>query len=345
VAVKEGKVYVVDRDVADKNDIFRCIDAASGAEIWNFQRPAAGRLDYGASPRATPLVDSGRVFVLSAFGKFYALSAASGELLWTKNLRTDYGAQDELIWGTASSPLVVDGKLILNPGGPKASLIALNPANGEEIWRTPGAPSAFCSFVVLKLKDHPPQLVGFDKNSLGGWDMATGKRLWNLPSIDKGEFNVPTPIVDDQRVITSTEVGCTRLFGFKPHGVIDPKPLAENLDLAPDTHSPLLTNRRVFGVWQGLHCLDADKNLDPIWTSTDSAYQEYATILASPTRVLVTSQHSDVILVDAQAEKYEEKGRWKFWPNEAGLYSHPAIAGEHLYIRGSRELLCIDLAR
>lgn len=343
VAVANGRVFVVDRDARDQNDLFRCLDAKSGDEIWSFQRPAAGRLDYGASPRATPLYHDGRLYVLSAFGKFYALDAAKGDLLWTKNLRGDYGAVDDLIWGTASSPLVADGKLILNPGGPKASLVAVDPKTGAEIWRTPGAPSAFSSFVILQLKNQPLQLVGFDQNSLGGWDLATGSRKWSLPPVEKGEFNVPTPIVNGERLIISTEIGGTRMFGFDDKGVIRPKPLAENQDLAPDTHSPVLTNGRIFGVWQYLYCLDAAKGLSQIWASEDIAYNEYATILASPSRVLVTTQNADVILVDALANKYEEKGRWKLWPKEAGLYSYPAVAGNHLYIRGSREILCIDL--
>ncbi len=330
--------------MVDQNDIFRCFDAKSGADLWTFQRPAAGRLDYGASPRATPLHHEGRVYLLSAFGKFYALDAAKGDLLWTKNLRADYAATDDLIWGTASSPLIADNKLILNPGGPKASIIALDPKSGDEIWRTGGAPSAFCSFVVLNLKGQPPQLVGFDKNSLGGWDLATGKRKWTLPPVDKGEFNVPTPIIDGERLIISTEIGGTRIFTFDDRGVIKPKPLAENQDLAPDSHTPVLTAGRIFGVWQNFYCLDVNQGLEEIYKSTDIAYSEYATILASPTRVLVFTQNADVILLDAEASKYTEKSRWKLWPKEAGLYSHPAIAGEHLFVRGSRELLCIDLS-
>jgi outer membrane protein assembly factor BamB len=344
VAVAAGKVFVVDRDVTDKNDIFRCLDAASGTEIWAFQRPGAGKLDYGASPRATPLIADGRVYVLSAFGRFYALDAAKGDLLWSKNLRADYAAVDDLVWGTASSPLIAEGKLILNPGGPHASLVALDPKAGEELWRTPGAPSAFSSFIVVRIKGQPPQLVGFDKDSLGGWDLASGKRKWTLPPVEKGEFNVPTPIFDGERLIVSTEIGCTRIFEFDDEGVIKPKPIAENFDLAPDTHSPILTAGRLFGAWQNLYCLDAANGLAEVWKSTDIAYSEYSTILASPTRVLVTTQNADVILIDAQGKTYEEKGRWKLWPKESGLYSHPAVAGEHFFVRGSRELLCIDLA-
>lgn len=348
IAVANDRVYVVDRDPADKNDLFRCFDAQSGASLWVLERPSAGRLDYGNSPRATPLVYRDFVYFLSAFGRLHAVNAKSGEIVWSKNLRTDFGPTEDLIWGTASSPLIVDDLLIINPGAPKASIVALDPATGATKWQTPGGPSAFCSFVVRQTKEGAKQIIGMDKVSIGAWDAATGKRLWTLPSVDKGEFNVPTPIVMQDapadKLIITTEVGGTRIYDLNGDK-INPKPTAENFDLAPDSHSPVLTHNRVFGVWQSLYCLDAKKGLETIWTSDDLAYSEYATVLASPTRVLVTTQLGDVILVDATADKYTEQGRWKIWPKEAGLYSHPAIAGNYLYLRSSRELVCIDLTK
>ena len=181
-----------------------------------------------------------------------------------------------------------------------------------------------------------------DKISIGGWDAATGSRLWTIPAVDKGEFNVPTPIVMDDKLIVTTEVGGTRIYEFDGDK-IKPMPIAENFDLAPDSHSPVLANNRVFGVWQFLYCLDVTDSLKSIWASDDLAYSEYATVLASSNRLLVTTQHGEVILVDATADRYLEQGRWKLWPKEAGLYSHPAVVGDKLFVRGSRELLCISL--
>jgi hypothetical protein len=31
--------------------------------------------------------------------------------------------------------------------------------------------------------------------------------------------------------------------------------------------------------------------------------------------------------------------------NDRGVYSHPALVGTRLYIRGSAEIACVDLAR
>src|SRR4029434_11218791 len=52
-------------------------------------------------------------------------------------------------WGTCSTPLVVDDALIVNPGGPEASLVALDCATRRTRWATPGAPAARSVSVLL----------------------------------------------------------------------------------------------------------------------------------------------------------------------------------------------------
>ena len=74
---------------------------------------------------------------------------------------------------------MVDDKLIVNPGGKDAGLVALDMGTGEVIWKTPGEPAAYASFVSASFGGER-QIVGYDKTSLGGWDLATGERLWTL---------------------------------------------------------------------------------------------------------------------------------------------------------------------
>ena len=77
------------------------------------------------------------------------------------------------------------------------------------------------------------QIVGYDKSSLGGWDVDTGKRLWRLAPPKKHDFNVPTPLVWQDRLIVSTENNGTRVYDFNSDGTIIPEPIAQNAELAP----------------------------------------------------------------------------------------------------------------
>ena len=179
VAVAEGLALVGDRDPGDTGDVFHAIDAGTGERLWTLEYPAEGNLDYGNSPRATPLVHDGHAFLLGAFGHLHCVRLADGGVVWQRHLRDDFDVTSELVWGVSSSPLVVDGKLIVNPGGPEASVVALDPATGEIVWQTPGPPAAFASFVVADPRGLR-QLVGYDAAGCGGWDIATGRRLWSL---------------------------------------------------------------------------------------------------------------------------------------------------------------------
>ena len=50
----------------------------------------------------------------------------NGSPLWRINLIAQFDGDPELVWGVCSSPLIVDDKLIINPGGPEASVVALD---------------------------------------------------------------------------------------------------------------------------------------------------------------------------------------------------------------------------
>ena len=134
MAADHEVVIVADRDAADSVDIFRCLDAVTGNERWAARTASRGQLDYGNSARATPLIHGEHAFLYNAFGRLLCVKLANGELVWKKDLLTAFGGKDsDNHWGTTSSPLVVDGKLIVNPGGPQASIVAIEPSTGEVI--------------------------------------------------------------------------------------------------------------------------------------------------------------------------------------------------------------------
>jgi outer membrane protein assembly factor BamB len=342
IAATDKFVVVVDRDLADATDIFHCFAADTGDEVWTVRQIAPGRLDYGNSPRATPLVWENLVFLYGAFGHFHCVELATGKTVWQSDLRAQFGASGKLVWGMACSPLVVDGKLILSPGGKEASLVAVEPRTGKVIWKSPGNPAAFASLVVGTFGGQR-QLVGYDNVSLGGWDIATGKRLWTLvPEIPK-DFNVPTPIVWGDKLVVATENNGTRIYDFAEGGKIKPQPLAEHFDLAPDTHTPVVAGDRLFGVWSQLYCLSLERGLKPIWTAQDEAFFDYATILATDERLLITSQAGELLLIDAKADEFKVLSRLKLFEGENGVYSHPALVGDKLYVRSSSEVVCLPL--
>lgn len=343
VAANEKYVIVADRDLLDKQDIFRCLNPGTGEELWTVREFATGELDYGNSPRATPLIHGDLVFLYNAFSRLQCVRLSTGKVVWKRALHKEFAAEDDRPWGTSSSPLLVDGLLIVNPGAPQASLVALRPETGEVVWKTPGDRAAYSSCIVGTFGGKR-QLIGYEEDTLCGYEIDTGKRLWRMKPPRANDFNVPTPIAAGESLFVTTENNGSRLYRFDQTGRIITEPVAINEDLAPDTHTPVIVGDRIFGVWGGLHCLSLADGLATKWTSNDLAFDDYASLIASEKRVLVTTMTGELILFDTGAEQFDPISRVLIFPDGQGAYSHPALVGTRLYVRGDREIVCLDLS-
>ena len=341
LAVAEGLVLSAERDPLDRWDLFRCLRAEDGEEVWRLSYLAPGELDYGQSPRATPLIHDGLAYLLGAFGNLHCVNLSNGAVRWKTNLREDFGAQLPK-WGYCGSPLIVGENLIINPGAAKASLAGLDRRTGRLVWKTAGNAPAYASFIGATLGGRT-QVVGYDATTLGGWDPATGRRLWTLTPPHEGDFNVPTPVVWDGKLVVATENNGTRLYGFEKDGAIQPAPLASQSDLSPDTVSPLVMDNMVYGYRGDFWCLDLKSGLKTVWKAADPGMGEYVSLIGSGGRILVATHHGELLLLDATAGKFRVLSRLRVFGEESEIYSHPALAGSRLFLRDSTTLCCLAL--
>lgn len=341
LSVSDGRLILAERDFAEEHDVYRCLNADNGELLWRVEFPTRGTLDYGQSPRATPVIHAGKAYLLGAFGDLRCVNVTNGKVIWQRQLPREFQAELPT-WGMCSTPLIVDDLLIVNPGGAKASLVALDKVTGHTRWATPGNPAAYSAFICGEFGGRR-QIVGYDQISLGGWDVKTGARLWQLVPPTEGDFNVPTPIAMNGGVLVATENNGTRFYRFDETGRIIPTPAAEYQDLSPDTATPVATRGRVFGMHLGLHCLDVQNGLQRIWHHDDKALGDYATLIADDERVLVITLGGELILLDGKADECAILSRLRLFANDVEVYSHPALVGTRLYVRGGTSVACVDL--
>ena len=341
LCVSGGRLILAERDFADEQDVYRCLNADTGELVWLVAFPARGKLDYGQSPRASPVIHEGRAYLLGALGELRCVNVTDGKVIWKRQLPHEFKAELPT-WGMCSPPLVVDDLLIVNPGGTSASLAALDCATGRTRWTTPGEPAAYAAFICGEFGERR-QIVGYDKTSLGGWDVKTGARLWQLVPPMEGDFNVPTPIAVDGGLLVATENNGTRLYRFDSSGRIVTQPTSMSADLKPDTATPVVTAGRVFGAHRGLHCLDLKSSLKPLWHREDPALGDHAALFADAERVLVVTMRGELLLLDAKSERCSILSRLKLFSDDGDVYSHPALVGTRLFVRGGASVVCVDL--
>lgn len=335
ICANDDVVIVSGRDLLDRHDIFQCFDQETGDLLWQHLYEAPGELDYGNAPRATPCIFEDVVFTLGAFGHVCCLDLETGIAFWQRNIATDFDSF-ELTWGHSVSPVVVDDQLILQPGGQRAFLAALDIDTGETLWKSTGSKAGYSGMLIAAAGDET-QLITYDSASLGGWSTKDGKRLWTVVPPQKGDFNVPTVIVRDQKLLASTENNGTRWYPLTDRGIPESALPSQNEDLAPDCHSPVISGNRIFGVWNQLYALNST-TLETEWSSDDDAFASYASLIASDSRVLCLNEEGDVLLISTDRDAPKIVSRHKLTPRKTRFLSHPAIAGKALFVRVDRSL-------
>ena len=144
-----------------------------------------------------PRLTGGKLYALGSDGDLACIEAADGKLVWTKNLRTDFGGKPGT-WAYSESPLV-DGEMVLcTPGGAEATVVALDKKNGAPVWKAavPGGDAAGYSSLVVVDTGGVKQYVAYTANGLVGLNAKDGKFLWRYEKT-KGPrgMSILTPVI------------------------------------------------------------------------------------------------------------------------------------------------------
>ena len=347
LAATDKCVIVSDKDAEKINDVWRCLDAETGKELWQLSYRAEGEMDYSNAPRAAAVIEGGRVYLLGAFGDLYCAGLDSGRVVWSLDFRKAFWPRVPT-WGYCPSPLIVKDKLIVSTTSPKAALVALDKLTGKVLWQSPGGEPGYGALILGKFGG-TRQIVGHERRALCGWDPAAGKRLWTLKPPEPNDYNVPTPIdLGDGRLLVATENNGTRIYEFNDDGTIKPQPVALNEDLLPDSSTPVVLDRRVWGSGtEGACCLDLDNGLKTLWKDEDEPFTDYVTFMGGNGRVLIVAKDGRLALMPSRP-KPTDRPKWLrvFEPTESfapEVWSHPAITPKRLYLRSQSEIVCLLL--
>jgi len=358
VSATESWVVATDRDPARDGDCLMVFDAHTGRRVLaaNLVRPSGskpdGTIDYGKSIRATPVIRGERVFVLDAFGALFVCNLPDSEQ--SSHERTVIGRRtgamiDEFelaTWGVASTPLIVEDRLYVNLCGAEHSLLALELDSLKPLWKGPGKGTGYASCIVGRFGGKR-QIVGYQSESLSGWDVDSGELLWNVRPEFDGDYNVPSPVgVDERHLLVATENNAMRLYEFDDKGNLSPEPTAVNEDITPDTVTPVAVNGVAYCTsGDELFRVDLMGGLKSDWSKRDPVFVDHVSLIADTAgkRLLVVTYSGELLLFDISGAMPQLKSRRKPFglALEEEVYSHPALVGNRLYLRGINSLSCI----
>ena len=178
------------------------LDRATGKIVWDRLAcegvPKIPRHPHNSYASATPATD-GRHVVVSFGSEGLYCYGVNGDLLWKRDLGVIHaGKHDnpEYTWGTASSPILYRGMVIvLCDSLGDGYLAAFDVNSGREIWRTKREAHPSWSTPAIHEGEGQPELVANAAPFIQGYDPRNGKELWRLgPSTTN---TTPTPVVGE----------------------------------------------------------------------------------------------------------------------------------------------------
>ncbi|HEY6565834.1 MAG TPA: PQQ-binding-like beta-propeller repeat protein [Pirellulaceae bacterium] len=369
VAVADGRVYVADYVTADnvRVDNFQrksftgtervlCLNADTGEILWKHEYPVKYSISYPAGPRCTPLVDEDRVTTMGAEGHLICFEASTGKVLWQKHIPTDYQTATAM-WGYAGHPLVDGEKLICVAGGAKSHAVAFNKRTGKELWRALTAAEQGYSPPTIVTHQGKRQLILLRPDAVGAVDPESGAELWSVPYQATSGSIIMSPLLIRDYLYAGGYSNKSILLKLNAAGddVEEVWADAEGA-ISPVNVQPIADGDVIYGFDQGgLLCALEIPSGKRLW-ETPAPLGERA--LGSGTAFLVRqgdrywmfAESGHLILAKLTREGYQELARTKvmeptnFAFGRKVVWSAPAFANRHVYLRNDEECACFDLS-
>ena len=343
--VAGGHVFVHGRK--DPDEIVASINLADGKVLWQQKYQATFQknqyaVEMAKGPHATPLVAGNRLFTLGVTGILNAWDTATGKLLWTRDFSKSIDTS-KLFCGTAASPLIVDGRLVVQIGSDTqgGQVLALNPATGITEWEWRGAGPGYASPVVIDLNGSK-QIVSMTEGSIFGLDGKTGKELWSVPFPDEWHENIATPLwtgthLDRLRYTTRH----TRLRVEANRRQVGSDRIWKNPDIAMYMSSPVYGDGLIYGHSSKkkgqFFALDAKTGVVR-WT-TEGREGEHASLLLTPQHVIFLTNGADLIVAKRDTPAFAVERRYEV--AEASTFATPVLLGSNILVRDATGLILL----
>ncbi len=182
----------------------QCLNAKTGELLWTQVvkdgNPPMERHSSNTYATETPITDGERVYAYFGMMGLYCFDM-QGEPLWQKDLGN---YEMRAGWGTASSPVLHDGRLFLQIDNQEQSfLVSLDAATGDELWRVDRDEPSQYSTPVVWMNSGRTEIVTCARKARS-YHPNTGELLWELDLT--GGRSSATPLAVGDRLYLGTEL-------------------------------------------------------------------------------------------------------------------------------------------
>mgnify|MGYP000114964297 CR=1 FL=1 len=361
--VAKGKVYVIDRpEKSAPLERVLCFGEQNGEKIWEFEYECDYiGVGYPAGPRASVVINEGKAYSLGTMGHLFCFDANSGEVVWKKDLNTEYDIVMP-IWGISSTPLIVDDKIIVHVSGSNnASIVAFDKNTGKEIWRNLNDRAGYSAPVLIE-KNGVRVIVNWTEHSLSGLHPDTGEVFWRFPWETGSGMSIATPVFYKDHIFVSAFYSGSLLIKLGDDYTTAEKVWQREGENERNTdalhcvmNTPVIIDDYIYGVdsYGELRCLELATG-DRVWEDQTAVKRgRWANIhfIQKADKTWMFNEQGELLITELSPEGFNEISRAKLIEPtrkqhpRGVVWTHPAFANKHVFIRNDRELVCASLEK
>ncbi|HET6372369.1 MAG TPA: PQQ-binding-like beta-propeller repeat protein [Candidatus Polarisedimenticolia bacterium] len=330
---------------AGDGDFAAAYKQETGEELWRYRIEEIYKGHDGShdGPIASPLLAGGRVFGFSPRGILFAVDAATGKAIWSKNLVADLGAKSPY-YGFTCSPIMAGGALIVQIGaGEGKSIAGFKPEDGTLLWSAGNDEVNYQSPIAATIGGRAQVLAAGGK-TLWGLDPASGKVLWSYEhkgdeSAMGGQKLIPVPAGENRFLLVNKEDSST-MISVTPGdgGTYQVKELWSKNSIRGTYVIPVVNEGYIYGV-SGfiLTCVDAATG-ETKWKSREPG-DGFLTLVGG--HLVILTKQGTLHVADASPTGYHEIARMGLFDEQS--WSAVAYADGHLFARSMAHLARIDV--
>ena len=332
-----------------------CFDAKTGKEIWRKEIEAVlpedaysgmGVPSHGYASH-TPVSDGERVYAF--FGKSGVKAFdLDGQQLWERSVGTD---SDPRRWGSSSSPLVVDGVVVVVAGPEKRAIVGLDAQSGSELWTADSEALAnvWGSPVTAPGDGGKADVVLGTPGEIWGINPATGKIRWYAGAVGEDGFNTSVVVADGVVYAIEGRSGGSVALRTGGKGDVGESHLVWSGRDANRFGTPLGYRDRLWFVSNRIaNCLDA-KTGEKIFQARlpsegGGAFgrgADYSSPVAADGKIYYVTGNGDVHVLEA-ADELRSLAVNALGTEGESFAATPAISDGALFIRSDRHLWCFS---
>ncbi len=329
------------------NEVVACYDVETGLEIWIHADPVRlMSVQGGDGPRSTPTLHEGRVYSQGATGILNCLDGVSGKKFWSVNT-VELAGGENLPWGQACSPLIVDDLVIVSPGSndeaakaKKSAVMAFNKMTGEKVWSAEDRFGSYVSPHFAMLGGEAVVLI-FDGPGALGLNPKTGERLWSFDWQNTTQINGSQPLlIDDHTVLFGSGygLGSVLLDITNSDKKWQIKSLWQSKQFKLKFNGAVRLGDHLYGLDEGLLTCVNVKNGKRLWKQGRYGFGQ---MLLVEDTLLILSEEGDVVLVPATPQTPRERAR--FHAIDGKTWNHPVLVPGRLLVRNAEEAACFEV--